>query len=51
LTVNSPLWIAGQDKLPPRAAPTVGQHSEEILREAGYCEATIRELQAAGVIG
>ena len=33
LTVNSPLWIAGQQKLPPRPAPAVGQHSEEVLRE------------------
>ena len=28
LTVNSPLWIAGQEKLPPRPAPDVGEHSE-----------------------
>jgi formyl-CoA transferase len=49
-TVNSPLWIAGQEKLPPRPAPTVGQHSEEILREAGYPAAEIRALRADGVI-
>ena len=51
LTVNSPLWIAGQEKLPPRPAPSVGQHSEEILREFGYAETKIRALQEAGVIG
>ena len=51
LTVNSPLWIAGQEKLPPRPAPTVGQHSEEVLREAGYPEPEIRAMRAAGIIG
>jgi crotonobetainyl-CoA:carnitine CoA-transferase CaiB-like acyl-CoA transferase len=51
LTVNSPLWIAGQQKPPPRPAPTVGQHSTEILREAGYSAAEIRALQEVGIIG
>ena len=51
LTVNSPLWIAGQEKLPPRPAPDVGEHSEEILREAGYPEAEIRAMREAGIIG
>jgi crotonobetainyl-CoA:carnitine CoA-transferase CaiB-like acyl-CoA transferase len=51
LTVNSPLWIAGQDKLPPRPAPTVGEHSQEILREAGYPEVEIRAMREAGIIG
>ncbi|MBV8122155.1 MAG: hypothetical protein JO081_19720 [Alphaproteobacteria bacterium] len=51
LTVNSPLWIAGQEKLPPRPAPTVGQHSTEILREAGYSDSEISSMQEAGVIG
>ena len=51
LTVNSPIWIAGQEKRPPRPAPAVGQHSEEILREAGYADAEIHALRDAGVIG
>ncbi|MBV9202128.1 MAG: CoA transferase, partial [Alphaproteobacteria bacterium] len=50
LTVNSPLWIAGQEKLPPRQAPTVGQHSDEILREAGYPEVEIRAMRQRGVV-
>jgi crotonobetainyl-CoA:carnitine CoA-transferase CaiB-like acyl-CoA transferase len=51
LTVNSPLWIAGQEKVPPRPAPAVGQHSAEVLRDAGYPEAEIRAMREAGVIG
>ncbi len=51
LTVNSPLWIAGQEKLPPRPAPEVGEHSAEILREAGYSATEIRTLRETGIIG
>lgn len=50
LTVNSPLWIAGQEKVPPRPAPDVGEHSAEILREAGYSAAEIRTLRETGII-
>ncbi|HUC12501.1 MAG TPA: CoA transferase [Stellaceae bacterium] len=50
LTVNSPFWIGGQEKLPPRPAPAVGEHSVEILREAGYSAAEIHTLREAGVI-
>ncbi|WP_371323604.1 CaiB/BaiF CoA-transferase family protein [Dechloromonas sp. ZY10] len=34
-----------------RAAPQVGQHNHEILREAGYSDAEISQLQAQGVLG
>jgi crotonobetainyl-CoA:carnitine CoA-transferase CaiB-like acyl-CoA transferase len=50
LTVDSPIWIAGQHKLPPRRAPAIGEHSEAVLRDAGYDEAEIRALRDAGVI-
>lgn len=32
-----------------RQAPTLGEHSREVLREAGYDDATIDRLQAIGV--
>jgi crotonobetainyl-CoA:carnitine CoA-transferase CaiB-like acyl-CoA transferase len=51
MTVNSPIEIRGQEKLPPRLAPNVGQHSDQVLREAGYAEAEIAALRAEGVIG
>ena len=51
MTVNSPLWIKGQEKATPRRAPAVGEHSAEVLREAGYSETEIRGLRKEGVIG
>jgi crotonobetainyl-CoA:carnitine CoA-transferase CaiB-like acyl-CoA transferase len=33
-----------------RPAPEAGQHTEEILREAGYASADISRLRGAGVI-
>ena len=51
MTVNSPIEIGGQEKVPPRLAPEVGEHSEQVLREAGYADAEIAALREAGVIG
>jgi formyl-CoA transferase len=50
LTVNSPIWISGQQKTKPRAAPSVGENNEGVLREAGYSDAEIRIMRADGVI-
>ena len=51
LTVSSPIFIAGQEKVRPRRAPALGEHSDQVLRAAGYGEAEIRALRAAGVVG
>jgi formyl-CoA transferase len=50
MTVNSPIWIKGQEKVNPRRAPNVGEHSEEVLRAAGYSDPEIEALRAEGVI-
>jgi crotonobetainyl-CoA:carnitine CoA-transferase CaiB-like acyl-CoA transferase len=51
MTVNSPIEIRGQEKVRPRLAPGVGEHSAAVLRDAGYAEAEIAALREAGVIG
>jgi formyl-CoA transferase len=50
LTVNSPIWIDGSKKVPPRLPPGIGEHSDEVLREAGYDDASIRQLRASGAV-
>jgi crotonobetainyl-CoA:carnitine CoA-transferase CaiB-like acyl-CoA transferase len=51
LTINSPIWVDGSEKVKPTRAPGVGEHSEDILREAGYDETSIRSLKASGAVG
>jgi crotonobetainyl-CoA:carnitine CoA-transferase CaiB-like acyl-CoA transferase len=50
LTVNSPLWVEGADKVPPRRPPALGEHSDEILRAAGYGDEAIHKLRSAGIV-
>jgi formyl-CoA transferase len=50
LTINSPIWVDGSDKVKPRHAPGVGEHSDEVLRAAGYGEVEISKLRAAGTV-
>jgi crotonobetainyl-CoA:carnitine CoA-transferase CaiB-like acyl-CoA transferase len=50
LTVNSPIWVDGARKVQPRHPPGIGEHSDEILREAGYDEAAIRQLRSTGAV-
>jgi crotonobetainyl-CoA:carnitine CoA-transferase CaiB-like acyl-CoA transferase len=51
LTVNSPIWVDGSPKVPPRLPPGIGEHSDQVLREAGYDEAAIAQLRASGAVG
>jgi crotonobetainyl-CoA:carnitine CoA-transferase CaiB-like acyl-CoA transferase len=50
LTINTPIWIEGAQKVPPRMAPNVGEHSNEVLSAAGYSDADIAKMRAAGVV-
>jgi formyl-CoA transferase len=50
LTVDSPLYVSGASKVAPRKAPNVGQHSDEILAEAGYSDTEVECLRAGGVV-
>jgi formyl-CoA transferase len=50
LTVASPIYVEGQDKVAPRRPPGVGQHTDEVLREAGYDPTTIAKLRADGAV-
>jgi crotonobetainyl-CoA:carnitine CoA-transferase CaiB-like acyl-CoA transferase len=51
LTINSPLWVEGADKVQPRRPPALGEHSDEILRAAGYDDAAIQKLRIASIVG
>ncbi|HXW29690.1 MAG TPA: CaiB/BaiF CoA-transferase family protein [Xanthobacteraceae bacterium] len=51
LTINSPLWVEGADKVRPRHPPALGEHSDEILRGAGYDDAAIQKLRIGGIVG
>lgn len=50
LTVSSPFHVDGVDKVAPRYAPKVGQHSEEVLRGAGYSADDVARLRTLGVL-
>jgi formyl-CoA transferase len=34
----------------PRKPPAIGEHSDEILRQAGYDETSIQKLRASGAV-
>ena len=50
LTVASPLRLEGVAMALPRLPPELGEHSVAVLREAGYAEAEIEALIAAGTV-
>src|SRR5271163_1960234 len=50
LTIDSPIWVDGSKKTQPKRPPDIGEHSDEILRGAGYDEAAIQALRASGAV-
>ena len=50
LTVSSPFHLDGATKVAPVRAPAVGQHSEAVLRDAGYSADDIAKLKTLGVL-
>jgi formyl-CoA transferase len=50
LTINSPIWVDGAKKKQPHHPPGIGEHSDEVLRTAGYDETSIKRLRAAGTV-
>jgi formyl-CoA transferase len=50
LTINSPIWVDGSKKVQPRKPPGIGEHSDEILRQAGYDDAAIQQLRSSGAV-
>jgi formyl-CoA transferase len=50
LTVASPISVDGQNKVRPRRPPGVGQHTDDVLREAGYNAAAIARLRTDGAV-
>lgn len=49
-TINTPIFIEGAQKVPPRMAPHVGQNSDEVLAAAGFNAAEIAKMRAAGIV-
>ena len=49
--IDSPLWVEGSPKQAPLPAPDLGEHTMEILAEAGYDAAGIADLRARGALG
>ena len=49
-TVAAPIGVHGADIGPRGPAPTIGEHTHEVLRAAGYDDARIDELIAAGAV-
>jgi formyl-CoA transferase len=49
-TVSSPFDVVGISKTPARIAPALGEHSTQVLSEAGYTAEDIARLRKAGVV-
>lgn len=49
-TLGTPLKLSETPLTPGRPAPLLGQHTDEVLRDAGYGSMEVRALREAGVV-
>ena len=49
-TVSNPIQIVGADKVKPSAAPKLGEHGAQILKELGFDDAEIHHLSDVGAV-
>lgn len=49
--IESPLHLRGTPVVAARGAPTLGQHTEAVLKEFGYSDARLAELAGQGAFG
>ena len=47
---GSPFKLSGFERPPPVRAPALGEHTATVLAEAGYDEAAVASLRAAGAV-
>lgn len=50
LVVATPLELGSEPKVPPAAAPAIGQHTREVLAAAGYTAEEIAALEESGAV-
>jgi len=50
LTISAPFHIEGEEKIPPRRAPGLGQHNDAVMAEAGYSSDEIGRMRAQGIL-
>ena len=48
--IGQPIELSGTPARIDRAPPLLGQHTDEVLREAGYADEEIRAFRADGVV-
>ena len=49
-TIGNPLKLRGVEEPPLRAAPGLGEHTEQVLKEAGFSAEEIASLRGGGAL-